>query len=73
MSGELRLSNYLLWQLVYSGAVCYANLPPDFMGFFGAPLRTIRVARGDSRRNSGGHARFQSLPVIDDTDSQQNP
>lgn len=48
-SGELRLSNYLLWQLAYSELYVTQTYWPDFSKWdFCAPLRTIRVARGDS-------------------------
>ena len=50
-SGELRLSNYLLWQVAYSEFYCTDVLWPDFSRW--DYLRAIRSFQGRSRRFGG--------------------
>ena len=54
-SGELRLSNYLLWQLAYAEFYATSTLWPDF--FRWEMLRAVRSYQGRSRRFGGVNSR----------------
>ena len=54
-SGELRLSNYLLWQLAYTEFYVTPTLWPDFSRW--EMLRAIRAYQGRNRRFGGVAAR----------------
>lgn len=54
-SGELRLSNYLLWQLAYAEFYATSTLWPDFSRW--EMLRAVRSYQGRSRRFGGVNSR----------------
>ena len=54
-SGELRLSNYLLWQLAYVEFYATSTLWPDFSRW--EMLRAVRSYQGRSRRFGGVNSR----------------
>ena len=54
-SGELRLSNYLLWQLAYAEFYATSTLWPDFSRW--EMLRAVRSYQGRSRRFGGVSSR----------------